>query len=109
MLYISIRTTATDQQLTYTCKHCGAVELGLEPASTVVLSTDYTDDQASFNQFASPYITHDPTLPRVSNIICPNAACTRPNPKPNEVIFVKYDPVNVKYLYHCVHCSHFWK
>jgi len=111
MLYISLSVASVaggDPQLTYTCKHCGATEYSAGP-STAVLSTDYADDQASFNQFATPYIRHDPTLPRVSDVACPNEQCTRAPEAPNEVIYVKYDPVNLKYLYHCVHCSHFWK
>jgi hypothetical protein len=25
------------------------------------------------------------------------------------VIYIKYDFINMKYLYHCCHCEHFWK
>jgi DNA-directed RNA polymerase subunit M/transcription elongation factor TFIIS len=118
MLYISLTAEGDQPRLTYSCKHCGAVEendgvdgegKAKKNSGDAVLSTDYADDQASFNQFATPFIRHDPTLPRVSDIACPNPECTRPPETPNEVIYVKYDPVNLKYLYHCVNCAHFWK
>ena len=132
MLYISIRSDGagdvgaegadggdrdTSLKLTYSCKHCGfstpASELrrrdGGADDPSVVLSTDYSDDQTSYKQFATPYISHDPTLPRVNDIVCPSDSCTKPPDAANEVIFVKYDPVNLKYLYHCMHCSVFWK
>jgi hypothetical protein len=99
-------------RLTYTCKHCGATEEAEDGASeeaATVLRTDYTDDQTAYKQYVSPFIAHDPTLPRVDYIKCPNAACPKPEAAPNEVIYVKYDPVHLKYLYHCTHCRSFWK
>ena len=122
MLYISLQpregskdaptdkesSSERQQDLTYSCKHCGFVEkapLGVGP----VLSTDYADDQTSYMQHVSPFLRHDPTLPRVNDIACPNTGCGRPEGVANEVIEVKYDAVNLKYLYHCVHCLAFWK
>jgi hypothetical protein len=121
MMYISLRPDVSQEgsplELTYSCKHCGFVTTGSSRASDsgdkggiVVMSTDYEDDQASYKQYATPYLKHDPTLPRARDIECVRGAkCTRPADKVPEVIYVKYDPNNLKYLYHCVHCSAFWK
>ncbi len=120
MLYISLRPDDTKEgaplALTYSCKHCGfavtadSLAAGVnEAGGSAVLSTDYSDDQTTYKQYATPYIRFDPTLPRVNDIACPNELCTRTQDAPNEVIYVKYDPVNLKYLYHCTHCSCFWK
>lgn len=76
----------------------------------VVMSTDYADDQTSYKQYATPYLRYDPTLPRASDIECVRGReCTRPSDARREVMYVKYDPDNLKYLYHCLHCSAFWK
>lgn len=127
MLYISLRPDERKEgaplELTYSCKRCGfsmtsedarsadaaAGKSGGDPS--VVLSTDYSDDQTSYKQYATPLLRHDPTLPRVSNIACPRLGdgCTKPPDVPNDVLFVKYDAANLKYLYHCLHCSVFWK
>ena len=104
MLYIQLNAGA----LQYTCKNCGNT-VGGGSAGSCVIDTNHVDDQSAYKQYASPYITHDPTLPRVSNIPCPNAACTRPAAEQNEVIYVKYDARNLRFLYHCCHCSTFWK
>ena len=125
MLYISLRPDERKDgaplELTYSCKHCGfsntADEVRRENEAagkaagdpSAVLNTDYSDDQTSYKQYATPYIRHDPTLPRVNDIACPSEGCTKPADAPNEVVFVKYDPANLKYLYHCMHCSSFWK
>ena len=50
----------------------------------------------------------DPTLPRVDSIPCPNKECTRPARAPGSVVFIKYDAVNLKFLYSCGHCKRFW-
>jgi DNA-directed RNA polymerase subunit M/transcription elongation factor TFIIS len=104
MLYIQLE----DGALQFACKNCGHVSLDAA-AEQRVIDTNYADDQSAYLQYVTPYITHDPTLPRVSNIPCPNAACSRPPEASNEVIYVKYDARNLRFLYHCVHCSSFWK
>lgn len=129
MLYISLRPDEAREgaplELTYSCKHCGfattaqaeseaaAARAGGDPAASAagaVLSTDYADDQTSYKQYATPYLRFDPTLPRSSDIECIRGEeCSRPKEALREVIYVKYDPVKLKYLYHCVHCSTFWK
>lgn len=77
------------------------------PTSTCVIDNNYMDD--FHKQYITPYIAHDPTLPRTHTINCINETCGRPASKPQEVIYVKYDPVNLKYLYCCCHCGTFWK
>ena len=110
-MYISLRPDERKEgaplELTYSCKHCPFVETAEELGAG--LSTDYTDDQTSYKQHVSPFLRHDPTLPRVSDIACPNELCGRPEDVAQEVIEVKYDAANLKYLYHCVHCLSFWK
>lgn len=98
------------ERLQYHCKNC----LYVTPASEAdtkacVLGKNYVDDETAYRQFVSPHLKHDPTLPRVNNIRCPNEACTRPADAPPLVIFVKYDPLNMRFLYHCCHCETFWK
>ena len=54
----------------------------------------------------------DPTLPRINNIPCPNSACDcnrAKNPVPTEVIYMRYDDINMKYIYICTICDNIWK
>ena len=60
--------------------------------------------------FVNPYIKYDPTLPRVNNIKCTNKDCnSKKNKLQNEVIYIKYDSKNMKYLYVCETCGETWK
>lgn len=86
-----------------------------------VSQTNYFDDIRSFQQYQTINIKHDLTLPRVKNIDCPkcngdiqNSGGDKKKNKEKEtlvpeVICVKYDQANMKYLYFCCHCDHFWK
>ena len=124
MLYIKLGVGEDDSgghtKLAYACKNCGFVRAGEEGAGEeeehagnhrdgMIIDANYMSDVATFRQYVTPYIKHDPTLPRVNNIPCPNTACTRPEGESPEVIYVKYDVANLRFLYHCTHCSAFWK
>ena len=65
------------------------------------------------------YTKLDPTLPRIYNIPCPNVQCTThsanvsslesaANTK-SEVIYMRYDDTNLKYIYICTTCDTVWK
>lgn len=98
-----------DNRLQYHCKNCDNIMKNDEDHSICVTENNYTYDNANYKQFINKYLKHDPTLPRVTNVACPNKNCTKPSTEPNEVIYVKYDSMNMKYMYHCVYCDHFWK
>lgn len=56
----------------------------------------------------NPYLKHDPTLPRFTNLVCPNTTCpTRGGP--SNIVGIKLDPVNVAWLYQCAQCGATWK
>jgi hypothetical protein len=118
MLYMSFRgddSTQTEQgDLMYHCKHCmfetTAEALRADRNLSAAIQTEnYEDDQASYKQYVNPYIKEDPTLPHVTDINCANPECTRPKDATRDVIIIKYDTVNLKFLYHCIHCYAFWK
>lgn len=98
--------------LNYYCKNCGfnkAADAVDVDGGARISSTNYADNNRAYKQYATPHIVHDPTLPRVNNIACPNKGCTKPAGANDEVIFVKYDRTMLLYMYYCTHCNMFWK
>ncbi len=63
-----------------------------------------------YNQHVNKYLRYDPTLRRIKDplINCPNENCNAPDDK-KQVIYIKYDNKNMKYLYVCEHCGETWK
>ena len=125
MYYIGIDETGGNQ-LTYYCRSCGHKDETLAGENVCVLKTQIKKGAQKFNHIINEYTKLDPTLPRIYNMKCPNAACktnqmassavggggASSNPDATsgtEVIYVRYDDDNMKYLYMCVTCDTVWK
>ena len=133
MLYVNIHGQNMDN-LKYTCKNCNYTEKIQDSSSSqpvltkrydktsktseqdekCIMHTNYFDDIRSFQQYQTKNIKYDMTLPRVNNIPCPNCEKKKESKigvewKEPEVICVRYDQSNMRYLYFCCHCEHFWK
>jgi len=60
------------------------------------------------------YTKLDPTLPRIYIVKCQNDRCktnsvVEAEQTPAEVIYIRYDDSNLKYIYMCVTCDTTWK
>ncbi len=108
MYYISI-SEDDGNRLTYYCRNCGHKDDTMDEG-VCVLNTQLKRGEQKFNHIINQYTKLDPTLPRIYNVKCPNAACeTNTKEKPSEVLYVRYDDENMKYLYICVTCDTAWK
>ncbi len=111
MYYISIDSNNADQ-LIYYCRFCKHTDEQLAEEGVVVLKTQYKKSEQKFNHMVNRYTKFDPTLPRIHNMKCPNSECAanvsgaETNP---EIIYLRYDDSNMKYLYICTTCDVTWK
>lgn len=105
MMYVNIDV---NKKLVYYCKSCGNKNIYNEGNSVCIIDDNKINDDTKYSQYINKYLKYDPCLPRVNNIECPNVDCVKEKEQDNEVIYIKYDPINMKYLYHCCHCDHFW-
>ena len=103
MLYIKI-DNEDENKLSFYCRKCGFVDQKVN--NICILKNDYKEHSAKIDHLVNEYTKLDPTLPHIDNIKCPNADCTV---EKNDVIYIRYDENNMKYLYICVHCDHIWK
>lgn len=105
MLYASVDGT----RLVHKCKNCSFMaDEDYATSACCVMSHSVKGDSVNYKRYMTKFIKFDPTLPRVKNLVCTNAACTKDAAAENEVIYIKYDYKNLKYLYFCCHCDHFW-
>lgn len=111
MYYIGVNKD--DQNiLTYYCRNCKHVDTNITEEGVCVLNTQMKRGEQKFNHIINSYTKLDPTLPRIYNMKCPNADCKtnkESNDKPTEVIYLRYDNDNLKYLYICAECDTTWK
>ena len=75
-----------------------------------ILKTDIKTNEQKYSHIINKYTKLDPTLPRVFNIKCPNENCkTNTDGEKSEVLYIRYDENNMKYLYMCSICDTTWK
>jgi DNA-directed RNA polymerase subunit M/transcription elongation factor TFIIS len=106
-----IRINADDpNKLVYYCRKCGNEDTTLASENICVSRSQIKKSEQSFNHIINKYTKFDPTLPRINNIKCPNSDCvTNKEGKEREIIYIRYDDVNMKYVYLCSECDTVWQ
>lgn len=109
MLYIDVRDNGSMQWFCHFCEQPDEVENQKNDSRSLLISTmNYNNERSKYKHLMTPEIHRDPTIPRVSNIECINPKCTRKPKETQEVRFVKYDEDNLRYIYSCSYCRHYW-
>jgi len=109
MYYIRINSDDPNK-LVYYCRNCGNEDKSLAIENVCVSKTQIKKDEQSFTYIINKFTKLDPTLPRINNILCPNPDCgTNTNDESREIIYIRYDDVNMKYIYLCSTCDTVWK
>ena len=102
--------TDAGDSLVYYCRNCGNSEANVIENICVSKIQIKKTDQKIMNT-VNEFTKLDPTLPRLDNIPCPNEECPSNNDKADEkeVIYIRYDNTNLKFIYLCVHCDKIWR
>jgi DNA-directed RNA polymerase subunit M/transcription elongation factor TFIIS len=109
MYYIRIDSENVNK-LIYYCRNCGNEDKLLNVDNVSVSSTQIKKIEKSFDHIVNKYTKLDPTLPRISKVLCPNAECeTNKGDAKREIIYIRYDDINMNYIYMCSSCDTIWK
>lgn len=90
------------------CSNCGHNE---EEKPGLVMETVIQEKAGStYTAVLNEFTKMDPRLPHVKNIKCPNTECTTNlGTEEPDVIYMKTDAANLKFLYICNRCNTHWK
>ena len=120
MLYIRLLEEDSNT-LVYYCRNCGETNQTITKENICILNTDIVSKEKAYLHEVNEYTKLDPTLPRTNNIKCPNQSCksndnsaidgetSEEEPIKNDVIYLRYDDINMKYIYICTVCDKIWK
>ena len=109
MYYIRISAEDTNK-LVYYCRNCGHEDSNLTVDNVTVSKVQLKKSEQQFNHIINKYTKLDPTLPRINRVLCPNPDCaTNTVDAEREIIFIRYDDTNMKYVYLCSTCDTVWK
>ena len=97
-----------EDKLRRICRNCGYQQ---EDKGGLILEIDLKEKTSEgYKILMNEFTKQDPTLPHVNTIKCPNSGCsTNTSGKEKDVIYLKYDAVNMKFLYICNVCDTQWR
>lgn len=111
MYYISINAEDPNK-LEHYCRNCKFIDDSIVHEGGCIINVQSKNDEQHINRIINKYTKNDPTLPRVYNMKCPNNDCnsnkTAQTKKP-EVVYLRYEDNNMKYIYICTECDNTWK
>ena len=113
MYYICLNAS-NPNKLLYYCRNCGHTDDNetQKHKNTFITQTNLKKKEQEFGHIINQYTKLDPTLPRVNNVMCPNDECpTNAESEENlrEIINIRYDDKNMKYVSLCSTCDTVWK
>lgn len=89
------------------CRNCGYQE---DKKGGLILEFDLKEKiSEGYKILMNEFTKYDPTLPHINTIKCPNTGCESNLGKEKDVIYLKYDAVNMKFLYICNVCDTQWR
>ena len=91
------------------CRNCGYQEE--DKKGGLILEIDLKQKTSEgYKILMNEFTKQDPTLPHVNTIKCPSDGCkSNAGSADRDVIYLKYDAVNMKFLYICNVCDTQWK
>ena len=110
MYYIRIDANNSNK-LIYYCRKCGTEDELFDIDNVSIVKTDIKKSEDSFSHIINKYTKLDPTLPRTDKVLCPNKDCETNTEKDSkrEIIYIRYNDTEMKYVYMCSTCDTVWK
>lgn len=96
-----------DKVLFHECKKCGNEKEITK--STSIFKQNFTKTNQQFEASVNKYTKLDPTLPRIYTMQCPSTTCVNHTIDRPEIIYVRYNNIDLKYVYLCPLCDSIWK
>jgi len=121
MFYLKIKDDDKDN-IMYYCRKCGNKDDNIinNLQNFCVSKTHIKKTTEVYKNIINEYTKLDPTLPRIRNMLCPNEDCNSNGEQKDgeqkdgeqkypEIIYLRYDNDNMKYIYLCGVCDYTWK
>ena len=110
MYYLRL-SEASSNKLIHYCRNCGYEEVITNNESLCLTNDELISNDQKYKYIINKYTKLDPSLPRTNTIKCPNQSCSSNTHEGHEreIIYVRYDDANVKYIYICSTCDFTWK
>lgn len=109
MYYLRL-SEANSNKLIHYCRNCDNEETITNNETICITNNQLLQNDEKYKYIINKYTKLDPSLPRTNTIKCPNQNCSSNKENTNrEIIYLRYDDNNVKYIYICSSCNFSWK
>ena len=115
MYYLRLTKDADEQEnsLIYYCRKCRNEDDSLvSNLNNLYVSKTNIKKTTNYKNIINKYTKLDPTLPRITNIDCPNQDCDSnrkdDSKEDKEILYIRYDDTNMKFIYLCSICDTIW-
>tara|TARA_B100001123_G_C15278219_1_gene1013024 strand:+ start:1686 stop:2081 length:396 start_codon:yes stop_codon:yes gene_type:complete len=117
MFYLKLakKDDESEDILIYYCRNCGHEDTNLiSNLNNLYVSKTDIKTKTNYTNIINKFTKLDPTLPRITNIDCPNHDCASnikdksEEKEEKEIIYIRYDDKNMKFLYLCAVCDTVW-
>ena len=110
MYYIRLSNTE-DNTLVHYCRNCGNEDATISSSDLSVSNIQLKNKKQNHGIYINEYTKLDPTIPRIADVDCPNKACicNTSQEVDTDILYVRYDDDNIRYIYMCCHCDTKWK
>ncbi len=106
--YLYLSREGPQGQLIRECNNCSYKK---EDAKGGLISEILIQERAAegYKILLNEFTRNDPRLPHIRGVMkCPDPACESNHGKDSDIIYIKYDAVNLLYLYICDVCGYQW-
>ena len=91
------------------CRNCGYQEEEKD-GGLIVETLVQERSSEGYKILLNEFTRQDPTLPHAKTIKCPKQGCASNGAgSERDVIYIKYDTINLKYIYICNVCGETWR
>ena len=108
--YLYLEVSGEDQILNRLCRNCGHREEDTKGGMVMEMMVQERSAEG-YKILLNEFTRQDPRLPHIrKNIKCPEPTCDSNHGKKDpDIIYIKYDAVNMLYLYICDICGFQWR
>jgi len=108
--YLYLEVSGEDQSLHRICRNCGHREEDTKGGMVMEMMIQERSAEG-YKILLNEFTRQDPRLPHIrKNIKCPEPTCDSNHGKKDpDIIYIKYDAVNMLYLYICDICGFQWR
>lgn len=111
LLYLKINNKEDDTEILkqcYNCNFCKKIDIDNKETNKCFYQNINDVDKLQYYLLKKENLRHDPTIPHINVIPCPNQKCPSYSGTKNDIFYISINKEKLMYLYVCNNCLTHW-